>query len=112
MPSLIRLRAFRRVPSGAVVRAERTRHGSPVLGSAVFALKTGAEISLGIKLTLDVASYIFYDLHGAQISCIKIFDSVREEKLFDVPVGLLFNFHEIKLVDGFTRLVLSGANKI
>ena len=52
---------------------------------------------------------VFYDLHGAQISCIKIFDSVREacQRLVDVLVGLLFNFHEIKLVDGITRPVLS-----
>ncbi len=32
--------------------------------------------------------------------------------LLDVPVGLLFNFHEIKLVDRITRLVLIRANKI
>ncbi len=31
-------------------------------------------------------------------------------KLLDVPVGLMFNFHEIKLVDGISRLVLPGAN--
>jgi hypothetical protein len=37
---------------------------------------------------------------------------VREEKLLDVRVGLLFNFHEIKLVDGIKRLVLIRANKI
>ena len=32
-------------------------------------------------------------------------------KLLDVPLGLLFNFHEIKLVDGISRLILPGANK-
>ena len=32
-------------------------------------------------------------------------------KPLDVPVGLLFNFHEIKLVDGISRLVLPGANQ-
>jgi len=31
-------------------------------------------------------------------------------KLLDVPVGLLINFHEMKLVDGVHRLVLPGAN--
>jgi GxxExxY protein len=31
-------------------------------------------------------------------------------KLLNVPVGLLINFHEIKLVDGLHRLILSGAN--
>jgi GxxExxY protein len=32
-------------------------------------------------------------------------------KLLDVPVGLLFNFHELKLVNGLSRLILPGANK-
>jgi len=31
-------------------------------------------------------------------------------KLLDVPVGLLINFHESKLVDGISRLILPGAN--
>ncbi len=31
-------------------------------------------------------------------------------KLLDVPLGLLFNFHEGMLVDGMSRLVLPGAN--
>lgn len=32
-------------------------------------------------------------------------------KLLDVPVGLLINFHELKVTDGITRLILSGANQ-
>lgn len=32
-------------------------------------------------------------------------------KLLDVPVGLLINFHELKLVDGVSRLILPGANR-
>jgi GxxExxY protein len=32
-------------------------------------------------------------------------------KLLDVPLGLLFNFHEVKLVDGVSRLTLPGANQ-
>jgi GxxExxY protein len=32
-------------------------------------------------------------------------------KLMDVPLGLLTNFHEMKLVDGVSRLMLPGANK-
>jgi len=31
-------------------------------------------------------------------------------KLLNVPVGLLLNFNEIKLVDGVHRLILPGAN--
>jgi GxxExxY protein len=32
-------------------------------------------------------------------------------KLLDVPLGLLINFHEMKLVDGIHRLILPGANE-
>ena len=32
-------------------------------------------------------------------------------KLLDIPIGLLINFHELKLVDGVHRLILPGANQ-
>ena len=32
-------------------------------------------------------------------------------KLLNVPLGLLINFHEEKLVDGVSRLMLPGANR-
>jgi len=32
-------------------------------------------------------------------------------KLLDVPIGLLINFHELKLVDGIHRMMLPGANQ-
>lgn len=31
-------------------------------------------------------------------------------KLLDIPIGLLINFHESKLTDGLSRLMLPGAN--
>jgi GxxExxY protein len=31
-------------------------------------------------------------------------------KLLNIPVGLLFNFHEMKLTDGVHRLIMPGAN--
>ena len=33
-------------------------------------------------------------------------------KLLDVPLGLLINFHEMKLTDGVSRLILPGANRV
>jgi hypothetical protein len=33
-------------------------------------------------------------------------------KLLNAPLGLLFNFHEFKFVDGISRLVLPRANAI
>ena len=32
-------------------------------------------------------------------------------KLLNVPVGLLINFHEMKVTDGIHRLILPGANR-
>jgi GxxExxY protein len=32
-------------------------------------------------------------------------------KLLDIPIGLLINFHELKLVDGIHRLLLPGSNQ-
>jgi GxxExxY protein len=32
-------------------------------------------------------------------------------KLLDVPIGLLINFHEMKLTDGVHRLILPGSNQ-
>ena len=32
-------------------------------------------------------------------------------KLLDVPLGLLINFHELKVTDGISRLILPGANR-
>ena len=32
-------------------------------------------------------------------------------KLLDVPLGLIINFHEMKVTDGVSRLILPGANK-
>ena len=32
-------------------------------------------------------------------------------KLLDVPLGLLINFHEMKLVNGIHRMILPGANQ-
>jgi len=31
-------------------------------------------------------------------------------KLVDVPIGLLINFHEMKVTNGISRLILPGAN--
>jgi GxxExxY protein len=32
-------------------------------------------------------------------------------KLLEVPLGLLINFHELKLANGINRLILPGANR-
>jgi GxxExxY protein len=32
-------------------------------------------------------------------------------KLLNIPIGLLINFHEIRVTDGISRLILPGANR-
>ncbi len=32
-------------------------------------------------------------------------------KLLNVPLGLIINFHEVRLMDGIVRLILPGANQ-
>lgn len=32
-------------------------------------------------------------------------------KLLDVPLGLILNFHKLRLADGVSRLILPGANR-
>jgi GxxExxY protein len=32
-------------------------------------------------------------------------------KLLDVPLGLVINFHEMRVTDGISRLILPGANR-
>jgi GxxExxY protein len=42
-------------------------------------------------------------IHKAQLlSCMK---------LLNIPLGLIINFHEMKLVDGVVRMILPGANR-
>jgi GxxExxY protein len=33
-------------------------------------------------------------------------------KLLNVPLGLLINFHEVRVTDGISRLILPGANAV
>jgi GxxExxY protein len=35
---------------------------------------------------------------------------VNYMKLLDIPLGLIINFHEMKLVNGVARMILPGAN--
>jgi hypothetical protein len=32
-------------------------------------------------------------------------------KLLDIPLGLIINFHELKLTEGIVRMILPGANR-
>ena len=62
-----------------------------------FDLLVSGVLLIEIKAVQEV-----YPVHKAQL--------MSYMKLLDVPVGLLMNFHEMKLVDGISRMILPGAN--
>ena len=79
------------------------------------------------NVSIDYKGYIFeeelrFDLlvEGALLIEVKAVQEIKPihkaqllsyMKLLDIPLGLLLNFHELKLVDGLTRLILPGSDK-
>lgn len=53
---------------------------------------------LELKAVLEVSP-----VHKAQL--------LSYMKLLNIPIGLIFNFHELKLTDGISRMILPGANQ-
>lgn len=53
---------------------------------------------LELKAVVEIAP-----IHKAQV--------ISYLKLLDVPLGLLINFHEMRMVDGVSRLLLPGSNR-
>lgn len=72
----------------------------------------GATFSEQLKFDLLVDRVLLLELKAVQeILPIHKAQLLSYMKLLDVPLGLLLNFHELKLVDGVSRLVLPGANQ-
>jgi GxxExxY protein len=52
-----------------------------------------------------------------ELKCVKEVLPIHEAqlmtymKLMDIPVGLLINFYNVRLVEGITRMILPGANE-
>jgi GxxExxY protein len=65
-----------------------------------------------LKFDLLVDDCLFVELKAVQdVVPIHKAQLLSYMKLLNVPLGLLFNFHEFKLVDGISRLILPGANQ-
>ena len=62
-----------------------------------FDLLVGGALLIEIKAVQQVIP-----IHKAQL--------MSYMRLIDIPVGLLINFHQIKLIEGIIRLILPGAN--
>jgi GxxExxY protein len=65
-----------------------------------------------LRFDVLVADCLLLELKSVQeIAPIHKAQLLSYMKLLDIPVGLLINFHEIKLADGIRRMILPGANQ-
>jgi GxxExxY protein len=87
--------------------------GIPVLNQEEVTIEyKGAVFKEILKFDLLVDGCLLLELKAVQgVLPIHKAQLLSYMKLLDVPLGLLFNFHEIRLIDGLSRLILPGANQ-
>jgi GxxExxY protein len=87
--------------------------GIPVLNQEEVTIEyKGAVFKEILKFDLLVEGCLLLELKAVQgVLPIHKAQLLSYMKLLDVPLGLLFNFHEIRLIDGLSRLILPGANQ-
>jgi GxxExxY protein len=87
--------------------------GIPVLNQEEVRIEyKGAVVKEILKFDLLVDGCLLLELKAVQdVLPIHKAQLLSYMKLLDVPLGLLFNFHEITLIDGLSRLILPGANQ-
>ena len=65
-----------------------------------------------LKLDVPVENCLILELKVVkEVSAIHKAQLLSYMKLLDMPLGLLINFHELKLVDGVSRMILPGADQ-
>ena len=86
--------------------------GIPVLNQEEVVIDyKGTEFKETLKFDLLVDGCLLVELKAVrEVLPIHKAQLLSYMKLQKIPIGLLFNFHEIKLVDGISRLILPGAN--
>ena len=84
----------------------------PVLNQEIVRIEyKGVAFTEMLKFDLLVDGVLLLELKAVQeVLPIHKAQLLSYMKLLDVPLGLLLNFHELKLVDGVSRLILPGAN--
>ncbi len=71
----------------------------------------GEEFNEELKFDLLAGGCLLVELKAVQeVLPIHKAQLLSYMRLLDVPLGLLLNFHEIKLVDGLSRMILRGAD--
>jgi GxxExxY protein len=72
----------------------------------------GFEFEEPLRLDMLVENCLLLELKSVQeLLPVHAAQLLSYMKLLDVPLGLLINFHELKLVDGIQRMILPGANQ-
>ena len=71
----------------------------------------GAIFTEELKFDVLIDSCLLLELKAVQeVHPIHKAQLLSYMKLLDVPLGLVINFHEMKLVDGIHRMILRGAD--
>ena len=72
----------------------------------------GLEFTEVLKFDLLVGGCLLVELKAVrEVHPVHQAQLLSYMKILDVPVGLLLNFHELRLVDGLHRLILRDADK-
>lgn len=72
----------------------------------------GARFEEVLKFDVLVESCLLLELKAVQdVLPIHKARVISYLKLLDIPLGLLINFHENRVVDGISRLILPGSNQ-
>ena len=72
----------------------------------------GVVFEESLKFDVLVEACLLVELKAVrQIAPIHKAQVISYMKLMDIPLGLLINFHEIRLSDGVSRLLLPGSNR-
>ena len=104
--------ALGRIAIGAAIEVHRLK--GPGLLEGIYEKCTMRELQLR-GLTAVSQRLVKIEYKGFEFEEPLRFDVLLENclllELLDIPVGLIINFHEMKLVDGIVRMILPGANR-
>ncbi len=65
-----------------------------------------------LRFDLLIDQCLFVEVKAVdQVHAINKAQLLSYMKLLDIPLGLIINFHTLKLTDGISRLILPGANQ-
>lgn len=94
-----------------LLRELELRHISGVNQKAVLIEYKGYTFEEPLRFDLLVENCLLLELKSVEhVLPVHKAQLLSYMKLLDIPIGLLINFHEPKLTDGVSRLILQGAS--